>query len=49
MGGVGGAASRHTTAAWEKWKKSSADLEGGQGGGSGPPWKIISYMEFYRR
>ena len=42
-GGGGGAAwkSRHTTAAWEKWKKSNADPEGG-GGGQGfldPPEK----------
>ena len=48
-GGGGGAAwkRRHTSAAWEKWKKSNADPEG-WGGGSGPPWKITSYMWFYR-
>ena len=39
-GGGGGAAwkSRHTTAAWEKWTKSSTDSEEGAGG-SGHPGK----------
>ena len=34
-GGGGGRTawkSRHTTAAWDKWKKSKADPEGGGGG-----------------
>ena len=37
-GGLGGAAwkSRHTTAAWVKWKKSSVDPEGGGGRGCAP-------------
>ena len=36
VGGGGGAwKSRHTTAAWEKWKKSCVDPEGGRGGGGG--------------
>ena len=49
-GGGGGAAwkSRHTTAAWEKWKKSSVNPEGGQGVRPPPPLKITSYMGFYR-
>ena len=48
VGRGGGAAlkSRHTTAAWEKWKKSNADPDGG--GGVRTPWKITSYMGFYR-
>ena len=39
-GGGGGRAawkSRHTTAAWDKWKKSKADPEGGGGVGQGFP------------
>ena len=41
-GGGGGAAwkSRHTTAAWRMWKKSSVDSEGGGGQGfPDPPGK----------
>ena len=41
VGGWGGAAwkSRHTTAAWEKWKKSCVDPEGGGDRGVLPPGK----------
>ena len=40
-GGGGGAAwkSRHTTAAWRMWKKSSVDSEGGGQGFPDPPGK----------
>ena len=46
VGGGGGEAawkSRHTTAAWEKWKKSYVDPEGGGDMGSAP-CIITSYM-----